>query len=90
MADSGSEHYRSAFAKLLFHGEARAGLEFTAAERAAFDRVSRLKTEQRAMSLTDSSGGFLVPFELDPTIAIVNAGSINPLLEISRVQKTVD
>jgi HK97 family phage major capsid protein len=89
VTDTGSPEYRSAFAKLLFHGEARAGLEFTGAERAAFDRVSRLKSEQRAMSLTDSSGGFLIPFELDPTIAIVNAGSINPLLEISRLVHSV-
>lgn len=42
VSDTGSDHYRSAFAKLLMHGEQRAGLEFTAGERAAFDRVSRL------------------------------------------------
>jgi len=89
VTDSGSEHYRSAFAKLLLHGEQRAGLEFTPAERAAFDRVTRLKAEQRAMSLTDSSGGFLVPFELDPVINIVNAGSINPLLQIAEVKTVV-
>jgi HK97 family phage major capsid protein len=70
-------------------GEQRAGLEFTPAERAAFDRVTRLKGEQRAMSLTDSSGGFLVPFELDPTINIVSAGSVNPLLAIADVKTVV-
>src|SRR5262249_1359429 len=43
VTDTGSPEYRSTFAKLVFHGEARAGLEFTAAERAAYDRVSRLK-----------------------------------------------
>ncbi len=89
VTDTGSEHYRSAFAKLLMHGEQRAGLEFTGAERAAFERVSCLKAEQRAMSLTDSSGGFLVPFELDPAINITNAGSINPLLQIARVQPVI-
>ncbi len=89
VTDTGSDHYRSAFAKLLLHGEQRAGLEFTPAERSAFERVSRLKAEQRAMSLTDSSGGFLVPFELDPTINIVNAGSINPLLQIAAVKTVV-
>jgi HK97 family phage major capsid protein len=88
VTDTGSEHYRSAFAKLLMHGEQRAGLEFTPAERSAFDRVSRLKSEQRAMSLTDSAGGFLVPFELDPSINIVNAGSTNPLLQIANVKVT--
>lgn len=89
VTDSGSSEYRSAFAKLVMFGESRAGLEFTAAERAAYERVARLKAEQRAMSLTDSAGGFLVPFELDPTINIVNAGSISPLLQISRVIQTV-
>jgi HK97 family phage major capsid protein len=89
VTDTGSDHYRSAFAKLLLHGESRAALEWNQAERAAYDRVARLASEQRAMSLTDSSGGFLVPFELDPTINIVNAGSINPLLEISRLVHSV-
>ncbi|MGD1257708.1 phage major capsid protein [Mycobacterium seoulense] len=89
VTDTGSEHYRSAFAKLLLHGEQRAGLEFTPAERAAFDRVTRLKTEQRAMSLTDSLGGFMVPFELDPAIAITNAGSVNPLLQIAEVKAVI-
>lgn len=88
VTDTGCPEYRSAFAKLLLHGEQRAGLEFTHAERAAFDRVTRLKGEQRAMSLTDSSGGFLIPFELDPTIILTNAGSTNPLLQIANV-KTV-
>jgi HK97 family phage major capsid protein len=89
VTDTGSPEYRSAFAKLLMHGESRAGLEFTAAERAAYDRVARLKGEQRAMSLTDSSGGFLVPFELDPTVILANAGSTNPLLQIANVKTVV-
>lgn len=87
--DSGSPEYHSAFRKLLVHGEARAGLEFTAAERAAYERVARLKQEQRAMSLTDSAGGFLVPFEVDFNINLVNAGSINPLLQWARVVQSV-
>jgi HK97 family phage major capsid protein len=64
-------------------------LEWTAAERDAFNRVVRLKQEQRALSLTDSSGGYLVPFEIDFAVNIVSAGSINPLLQISRVVSTV-
>ncbi|OBA81244.1 hypothetical protein A9W99_14505 [Mycobacterium sp. 1164966.3] len=89
VTDTGSPEYRSAWAKLVFYGETRASLEWTPAERAAYDRVSRLKQEQRAMSLTDSAGGFLVPFELDPSVIITNAGSSNPLLQISRVIQTV-
>lgn len=89
VTDSGSPEYKSAFRKLVVHGEQRAGLEFTPAERAAFDRVTRLKAEQRAMSLTDSAGGFLVPYEVDFNINLVNAGSINPLLQWARVVKSV-
>lgn len=85
VTDTGSEDYKSAWAKLIAFGEARAGLEWSPAERAAYDRVSRLHQEQRAMSLTDSAGGFLVPFELDPSVIITSAGSTNPLLQISRV-----
>jgi hypothetical protein len=57
VTDSGSPEYKSAFRKLVVYGEPRAGLEFTAAERAAFERVARLKEEQRAMSLTDRGAG---------------------------------
>ena len=88
VTDTGCDDYRSAFAKLVMYGEARAGLEWTAGEREAYYRVSRLKGE-RAMSLTDSAGGFLVPFEIDPSIMITSAGSTNPLLEISRVVSKV-
>ena len=47
VTDTASEAYKSCFAKLVALGEARAGLEWTAAEREAYDRVSRLKQEQR-------------------------------------------
>jgi predicted phage gp36 major capsid-like protein len=89
VTETGNAHYRSAFGKLVVLGEQRAGLEFSPAEREAFDRVARLKAEQRAMSLTDSAGGYLVPFELDPTVILTSSGSINPLLSISRVINTV-
>jgi HK97 family phage major capsid protein len=87
--DSGNPDYKSAFAKILMHGEQRAGLEFTPAEREAFTRVTRLKAEQRSMSLTDTAGGYLVPFEVDFAVNLTSSGSINPLLEISRVISTV-
>jgi HK97 family phage major capsid protein len=40
------------------------------------------------MSLTDSAGGYLVPFTLDPTIILTNAGIIDPLRQISTVKQT--
>jgi HK97 family phage major capsid protein len=39
---------------------------------------------QRAMSLTDSSGGYLVPFQLDPTVINTTAGSINDIRRAAR------
>ncbi|HEX9991345.1 MAG TPA: phage major capsid protein [Acidimicrobiales bacterium] len=44
-------------------------------ERAAVDR---------AMSLTDAAGGFLVPFQLDPTVIITSDGSFNQVRQIAR------
>ncbi|MGE5695704.1 MAG: hypothetical protein ACM4D3_10855 [Candidatus Sericytochromatia bacterium] len=89
VTETGSDAYRSAFAKVVMHGEQRAALEFTATEAEAFRRVASLKTEQRAMSLTDNVGGYLVPYELDPTVVLTRDGSINPLLSISRVINNV-
>jgi HK97 family phage major capsid protein len=39
---------------------------------------------ERAMSLTDSAGGYLVPFQLDPTVIITADGTTNPVRQISR------
>jgi HK97 family phage major capsid protein len=41
------------------------------------------------MSLTDASGGYMVPLTLDPAILLTSAGSINPLRRISRVVRTL-
>jgi len=39
-----------------------------------------------AMSLTDANGGYLVPFTLDPTIILTNAGAANPFRQISSIK----
>src|SRR5262245_44368126 len=39
-----------------------------------------------AMSLTDSAGGYLVPFTLDPTVILTNAGVADPLRQISTIK----
>jgi HK97 family phage major capsid protein len=45
----------------------------------------------RAMSLTTTSGGFAVPFVLDPTLIPTSNGAVNPYRQISNViQITVD
>lgn len=39
-----------------------------------------------ALSLTDANGGYLVPFTLDPTIILTNAGIQDPLRGISTIK----
>lgn len=39
---------------------------------------------ERAMSLTDNQGGYLVPFQLDPTVIITSDGSRNQIRQIAR------
>lgn len=39
-----------------------------------------------AMSLTSANGGYLVPFTLDPTIILTNAGIAGPLRSISTIK----
>lgn len=39
----------------------------------------------RAMSLTDAAGGYLVPFQLDPTVIITSAGTYSGVRQIARV-----
>lgn len=43
----------------------------------------------RAQSLTDAGGGYAVPFTLDPTILLTNAGTQSPLRQISNVKQIV-
>jgi HK97 family phage major capsid protein len=51
--------------------------------------LSPLDTAQRAaLSLTNANGGYLVPFTLDPTIILTNAGSANPYRQISNIKRT--
>jgi HK97 family phage major capsid protein len=69
---TGSDDYRSAFGKLLT-GRSYA---LTPAEQVAVDR---------AASLTDASGGYAIPFLLDPTVMLTNSGTNNPFRQISRI-----
>jgi HK97 family phage major capsid protein len=41
-----------------------------------------------AMSLTSANGGYLVPFTLDPTIILTNAGSANPYRQFANMKTT--
>ncbi|MET8650749.1 phage major capsid protein [Nocardia aurea] len=84
---AGSEDYERAFAKLLANPE-RGHLMWTPAEAEAYRVAEGLRIEQRAMSLTDSAGGFLIPMTLDPAVQLTSNGSTNPLRQISRVVQT--
>lgn len=86
VTETGAPEYRSAFAQLLLHGEARAALQWSPAERESFERVTRLAAEQRAMGEgSGPAGSYLVPWELDPTVILTSGGSTNPLMQIARV-----
>lgn len=88
-AAAGSEHYRSAFVKLLAD-PARGHMLFDEREHAAYKAVAAVQGEMRAMGISpDASGGFMVPLTLDPAILLTNAGTINPLRRVSRVVQTV-
>ena len=77
---TGSPAYRRSFTKYLQHGAQVAGLS---------ERDAGLL--YRAMSLTTTSGGFAVPFVLDPTLIPTSNGAVNPYRQISNViQITVD
>lgn len=66
---TGSETYETAFTKFL---KDPYGIGLNEAERAA-------------MSLTSANGGYLLPFVLDPTIILTNAGVENPFRQLCRV-----
>src|SRR6185312_2119294 len=46
------------------------------------------EAQRAALSLTNANGGYLLPFVLDPTIILTNAGSANPLRRISNIKQT--
>jgi HK97 family phage major capsid protein len=45
-------------------------------------------SQRAALSLTPANGGYLVPFTLDPTIILTNAGSANPYRRLATIKTT--
>jgi HK97 family phage major capsid protein len=74
---TGNPAYRSAFRKILRDPAALGWLE--GEERAA---------ARASMSLTSANGGYLLPFELDSTIILTNAGTTNQIRQIARQVQT--
>ncbi|UXA16971.1 phage major capsid protein [Mycobacterium sp. SMC-4] len=87
VAATGSEAYRSAFAKKAIDPD-NGHLSWTPDEAEAWRVATAVHAERSAMSLTDNQGGYLVPWHLDPTVLLTNGGSTNPLLQIARVEPT--
>jgi HK97 family phage major capsid protein len=79
-------NYYRAFAKWM-NDPVSGGHEWTDKEREA---VQKVRWTQRSLTLATSgtAGGFLVPYELDPSIILAGAGAISPLRQISRVATT--
>ena len=69
-----SEAYVRAFGKLISNQGNMSVLEHDEQQAVA-----------RAMSLTDNAGGYLVPFQLDPSIILTADGSFNEVRQMSRV-----
>jgi len=88
----GDDCYATAFMKVLRYGQ-YANLHMTPEEQQAVMRVSQVTDERdyyengraRAMSLTTTSGGFAVPFVLDPSVIRTSSGAINPYRSIANV-----
>lgn len=76
---TGSPAYRSAWEKILQFPETFHSM-LTVEEADAF---------RTAMSTTGSAGGYAIPFLLDPTVILSNAGSANPFRQISRIETGV-
>lgn len=56
------------------------GAEFTQEERLAWQQAEAF----RAMSLTDSAGGYLVPFQLDPSVIVTGDISVSEIRQVAR------
>lgn len=85
---AGNPAYERAFMKKLADPD-NGQLLWTAEESEAWRAAAAVQAEQRAMSLTDSAGGYLAPLIVDPAVQLSSAGSINPLRQISRVVQTI-
>jgi HK97 family phage major capsid protein len=73
---TGSHEYREAF---------RAYLEDPMVGQAKMDQ---LPMSMRAINLTNASGGYLLPYVLDPSLILTNNASANPFRRIARVVQT--
>lgn len=74
--------YLRAWSKLARNDGSSA--ELSEGERQAVADVRHVARSTRAMSLTDAAGGYLVPFQLDPTVIVTANGSVNQIRQVAR------
>lgn len=74
--------YLRGWSKLFRAGDGQASL--TQEETQAVATVRQVARQTRAMSLTDTAGGYLVPFQLDPTVVLTANGSVNEIRQAAR------
>jgi hypothetical protein len=79
--------YTSAFWKRLAQPDT-AQHGYTADEARATRAVAEVMAERAMAEGTGSTGGFGVPYALDPTIVLTSDGSIDPLRELATVSTT--
>ena len=80
--------YLGAFVKLLQHGEL-AKMRMTAREEQALDAVNTamdLLAAAPMTSYTGATGGYAVPFDLDPSLINTSSGANCPLRSLARTQ----
>lgn len=76
---TGSPDYEAAFEEVL------GGVQPWQLQAESADAMRTASEHLRAMNIgTDSAGGYLVPFYLDPTIIMTSDGTTNPMRAISR------
>lgn len=62
----------------------RAFAKMAASQGRAVLTVEEQRSVERAMSLADAGGGYLVPFQLDPTVILTSDGSQNEIRQVAR------
>lgn len=56
----------------------------------AINKQPLSNAELRTVSLTGEKGGFLLPYELDPTVTLVSNGVVNPIRGLATVKQTTE
>lgn len=72
---TGSEQYQRAFGKAM------------TSQPLTNEEARALAVAQRALSTSDTGGGYAIPFTLDPSVILTSNHSVNPFRAISRVEQ---